>query len=36
MADSVQDKVDHAKSSVFYFSLIKVLVVEEIGNLNMD
>jgi hypothetical protein len=36
MADNVQDKYNQPESSLFHFSLIKLLVVEELGNLNMD
>jgi hypothetical protein len=36
MADSVQAKADQPENNLFHFSLIKMLVVEELGNLNRD
>jgi hypothetical protein len=36
MADSVQAKADQPENNLFHFSLIKMLVVEELGNLNKD
>jgi hypothetical protein len=36
MADKVQARVDKLKSSLFHFSLVKLLVVEELRNLNRD
>ena len=36
MADNVQAKTDHPKSSLFHFSLVNLMVVEELGKLNRD
>jgi len=36
MEDNVQAKVDQPKDNLFHFSLIKMLVVEELGNLSKD
>jgi hypothetical protein len=36
MADTVQARADQPKSSLFHFSLVKLLVVEEIGKLKRD
>jgi hypothetical protein len=36
MADTVQARDDQPKSSLFHFSLVKLLVVEEIRKLNRD
>jgi hypothetical protein len=36
MADRVQARVDQLKSSLFHFSLVKLLVVEELRKLNRD
>jgi hypothetical protein len=36
MVDGVQAKADQPKNNLFHFSLIKMLVVEELENLNMD
>jgi anion-transporting ArsA/GET3 family ATPase len=36
MADSVQAKVDQLGKNLFHFSLIKMLVVEELRHLNKD
>jgi hypothetical protein len=36
MADSVQAKADKSENKLFHFSLIKMLVVEELRNLNKD
>ena len=36
MADIVQARADQPKSGLFHFSLVKLLVVEDLGNLNSD
>jgi hypothetical protein len=36
MADNVQAKVDQLENNLFHFSLINMLVVEEMRNLNND
>jgi hypothetical protein len=36
MVDKVQSRVDQLKSNMFHFSLVELLVVEEIRNLNKD
>jgi hypothetical protein len=36
MADRVQARVDQIKSSMFHFSLVNLLVVEELIKLNRD
>jgi hypothetical protein len=36
MADKVQARVDQLKSSLFHFSLVKLLVVEELRKINRD
>jgi hypothetical protein len=36
MADKFQARDDQLKRSLFHFSLVKLLVVEEIRKLNMD
>jgi hypothetical protein len=36
MADNVQAKADQTGNNLFHFSLIKMLVVEELRNLNKD
>jgi hypothetical protein len=36
MADMVQSRADKLKSSLFHFSLVKLLVVEEIKKSNID
>jgi hypothetical protein len=36
MANNVQAKADQPESSLFHFSLVKLLVVEELGKLNRD
>jgi hypothetical protein len=36
MADKVQARADQLKSSLFHFSLVKLLVVEELRKLNRD
>jgi hypothetical protein len=36
MAHRVQARADQLKSSLFHLSLVKLLLVEELGNLNRD
>jgi hypothetical protein len=36
MADKVQARADQLKSSLFHFSLVNLLVVEEIRKINRD
>jgi hypothetical protein len=36
MADKVQARADQLKSSLFHFSLVKLLVIEELRKMNMD
>jgi hypothetical protein len=36
MADNVQAKVGKPENKLFHFSLIKMLVVEDLRNLNKD
>jgi hypothetical protein len=36
MADNIQAKVDQPGNNLFHFSLIKMLVVEELRHLNKD
>jgi hypothetical protein len=36
MEDSVQAKANQPENNLFHFSLINMLLVEELGNLNRD